>query len=273
MPELPEVETVVAGLRRVIVGQRIARARLLTRQLKRVNPKNFSEQVSGKTIRAVQRKGKQIIFELSDGWILWLHFRMTGKLWLLGLDEPETKFDAAAFELQPLGKKLVFYDQRRFGRLKLLRKEELGRFKEYARLGPDALEVSANEFAERLKKRKRMLKPLLLEQTAISGLGNIYADESLFLAKLHPAATSFRLSKEKLSRLYASMRKVLARAIRAGGSSIRDYSALDGRRGYFQIEHKVYQRTGLPCPVCGGKIQRIVMGQRSTHFCPRCQKR
>lgn len=273
MPELPEVETVTAGLRNSIVGQRIRSARLLTKQLARVNPKNFSGMVSGKTIEVVRRKGKQIIFELSDGWVLWVHFMMTGKFWLLGLDKPKTKFDGAVFELQPLGKKLVFYDQRRFGRLKLLRKEELGGLKEYACLGPDALEISADEFVRRLKKRKRMLKPLLLDQTTVAGLGNIYADESLFLAKIHPTATSSRLSNGKLSGLYSSVQKVLTRAIRAGGSSIRDYSAVDGRRGYFQIEHKVYQRTGERCLVCGGKIKRIVAAQRSTHFCPRCQKK
>jgi formamidopyrimidine-DNA glycosylase len=273
MPELPEVETVVAGLRSFIVGQRIRSARLLTKQLARVNPKKFSDTVSGKTIATVRRKGKQIIIELSGGWILWVHFMMTGKLRLLDLDEPETKFDGAVFLLQPLNKKLVFYDQRRFGRLKLLRKEKLAVLPEYVRLGPDALEVSADEFVRRLKARKRMLKPLLLDQTAIAGLGNIYADESLFLAKIHPAAASSRLSNERLSGLYSAVQKVLAGAIRAGGSSIRDYSAVDGRRGYFQIQHQVYQKTGEGCPVCGRKIKRIVVAQRSTHFCPRCQKK
>ncbi len=145
--------------------------------------------------------------------------------------------------------------------------------KEFARLGPDALDVSAEEFVQRLKQRKKRLKSLLLDQTAIAGLGNIYADESLFLAKIHPAAVSFRISKERLSGLYSSMQKVLACAIRVGGSSVRDYSAVDGRRGYFQIEHQVYQKTGLPCPVCGRKIKRILVAQRSTHFCPRCQQK
>lgn len=273
MPELPEVETVAAGLRNSIVGQRIASGQLLTKQLARVNPKNFSAIVSGKTIGSVNRKGKQILIELSDGWILWVHFMMTGKLWLLSLDEPETRFDGAVFELQPLAKKLVFYDQRRFGRLKLLRSGELTGLKEYARLGPDALAVSPEEFVQRLRARKKNLKSLLLDQTAVAGLGNIYADESLFLAKIHPTVHSSRLSKDRLSVLYSSMQKVLACAIRAGGSSIRDYSALDGRRGYFQIKHQVYQKTGLPCPVCGRTIKRIVVAQRSTHFCSRCQKK
>jgi len=267
------VETVAAGLRNSIVGQRIASGRLLTKQLARVNPKNFSSIVSGKTIESVNRKGKQIIIVLSGDWILWVHFMMTGKLWLLSPDEPETKFDGAVFELQPLRKKLVFYDQRRFGRLKLLRGGELTGLKEYARLGPDALTVSSEGFIQRLKERKKNLKSLLLDQTAVAGLGNIYADESLFLAKIHPAAHSSRLSKDRLSELYSSMQKVLAGAIRAGGSSIRDYSAVDGQRGYFQIEHRVYQKTGLPCPICGRKIERITIAQRSTHFCPRCQRK
>ena len=260
-------------MRSAIVGQRIVSARLLTRQLKEVNPKDFSKIVFGKTIVSVERSGKQIMIKLSDGWVLWIHFMMTGKLWLLKPDEPETKFDGANFKLHPAGKKLVFYDQRRFGRLKLLRKEELDRLKEFARLGPDALEVSAEEFVRRLKESKKTLKSLLLDQTRVAGLGNIYADESLFLAKIHPAAIGSRLSKERLSGLYWCVQKVLARAIRAGGSSIRDYSALDGRRGYFQIEHQVYQKTDLPCPVCGRKIKRIKVAQRSTHFCPFCQKK
>ncbi|HEU4436857.1 MAG TPA: bifunctional DNA-formamidopyrimidine glycosylase/DNA-(apurinic or apyrimidinic site) lyase, partial [candidate division Zixibacteria bacterium] len=272
-PELPEVETVAAGLRNSIIGQRIVSGRLLTKQLARVNPKNFSAVVSGKTIRSVNRKGKQIVIELTDDWILWVHFMMTGKLWLLGLDEPVTKFDGAIFQLQPLGKKLVFYDQRRFGRIKLLRKNELAQLKEYVRLGPDALTVSSEGFIQRLKARKKNLKSLLLDQTAVAGLGNIYADESLFLAKIHPAAHSSRLSMNRLSELYSSMQKVLAGAIRVGGSSIRDYSAVDGQRGYFQIEHQVYQKTGLPCPICGRKIERITIAQRSTHFCPRCQRK
>ncbi len=267
------METVAAGLRNSIIGQRIVFARLLTKQLKRVNPKNFSNAVSGKTVESLNRKGKQIIIELSDGWILWVHFMMTGKFWLLELSKPETKFDGAVFELEPLNKKLVFYDQRRFGRVKLLKKEALGGLKEYARLGPDALEVSADEFVQRLKARKRMLKSLLLDQTAVSGLGNIYADESLFEAKIHPAADSSRLSAGRLRRLYAAVQKVLALAVRAGGSSIRNYSAVDGQRGYFQIEHQVYQKTGEDCPVCGTKIKRILVAQRSTHFCLRCQKK
>lgn len=267
------METVAAGLRHSIIGQRIVSGRLLTKQLVRVNPKDFSGVVSGKIIRSVNRKGKQIVIGLSGGWVLWVHFMMTGKLWLLEPGEPETKFDGAVFELQPLGKKLVFYDQRRFGRLKLLREEELGQLKEFARLGPDALEVSVQEFVWRLKGRKKNLKALLLDQTSVAGLGNIYADESLFLAQIHPVAIGSRLSSERLSALYAAVRKVLTRAIQAGGSSIRDYSALDGRRGYFQIEHRVYQRTGFPCLICGRTIKRIVVAQRSTHFCSHCQKK
>jgi formamidopyrimidine-DNA glycosylase len=273
MPELPEVETVAAGLRNSIVGQRIASGRLLSKQLTRVNPKNFSSIVSGKTIQSVTRKGKQMIIELSDGWVLWVHLMMTGKLWLLALKEPETKFDGAVFKLRPLGKKLVFYDQRRFGRLKLLRKEELGRLKEFARLGPDALEIPAGEFVRRLRGRRKNLKSLLLDQTAVAGLGNIYADESLFLAKIHPLAVGSRVSSSRLSALYSAVRKVLGRAIQAGGSSIQNYSALDGRRGYFQTEHRVYQKTGLPCAVCGRRVKRIWVAQRSTHFCSHCQKK
>lgn len=273
MPELPEVETVVTGLRGSIVGQKIVRAELLTRQLVRINPPDFGETVGGKTIEAVRRKGKQILIELSHGLLFWVHFMMTGKLWLLNFEEPQTKFDGAVFELQPLGKKLVFYDQRRFGRLRLLKKEGLLQLKEYARSGPDALEISADEFVRLLKSKKRMLKPLLMDQSVIAGLGNIYVDESLFEAKIHPATTSSRLTEKRARDLYRAVQKVLKRAIKAGGSSIRDYSGVDGKRGYFQIMHKVYRKTGRPCPRCCANIKRMAIGQRSTHFCPACQKK
>lgn len=267
------METVITGLRSSIIGQKIIKAELLTKQLKRINPPDFAELVAGKTIEAVRRKGKQIIIELSDGWLLWGHLMMTGKLWLLPLNEPETKFDGAFFELQPVGKKLVFYDQRRFGKIKLLKKSELSGFKEHAQAGPDALEISRGDFVGRLKGRKRMLKPLLMDQTVVSGLGNIYVDESLFEARIHPAAVSSRLSEKRLLALFGAVQKVLKKAIKAGGSSIRDYSGLDGRKGYFQVRHKVYQKTGQSCPACGTKIKRLVIGQRSSHFCPRCQKK
>jgi len=273
MPELPEVETVVKGLQSFIVGQHIVKAQLLTKQLSRINSKDFSKVLPGKTIEGVGRKGKQIIIDLSNDWVLWIHLMMTGKLWLLGLDEPQTKFDGALFELEPLGKKLVFYDQRRFGKVKLLKSGELSKLKEYSQLGPDGLEVSKEDFIGRVKNRSRMLKPLLTDQSVISGLGNIYVDESLFVAKIHPQAVSSRLSRQKLEELFDAVRKVLKRAIRAGGSSIRDYSGVDGQRGYFQVEHKVYQKAGKPCPVCRTKIKRIILAQRSSHFCPKCQKR
>lgn len=267
------METVVAGLRGRVLGQRVGSARLLSRQLKRANPHDFADRVTGRVIEAVRRRGKQIVIELSDGWVLWGHLMMTGKLLLLELAEPETKFDRAMLVLHPLGKKLVFHDPRKFGRLKVMRKEQLPSLKEYARLGPDALQVSAEEFVYRLKARKRTLKALLLDQAVVAGLGNIYADESLFEAGIHPEARSDRLSKNRLLALHGAVRRVLGRAIRAGGSSIRDYSGVDGRKGFFQMKHQVYQKTGEPCPVCGTKIKRIVVAQRATHFCPCCQRK
>jgi len=273
MPELPEVETIINGLNNLIVGQQIVRAQLLTKQLLRLNSNDFTETLFGKTIEGVKRKGKQILIELSQDRVLWVHLMMTGKLWLLSLDEPQTKFDGVIFELEPLGKKLVFYDQRRFGKVKLLKNGELSKLKEYSQLGPDSLEISKAEFVARVKTRSRMLKPLLMDQSVISGLGNIYVDESLFVAKINPKAISSKLSRQKLEGLFEAVRKVLKRAIRAGGSSIRDFSGVDGQRGYFQVEHKVYRKAGKPCPVCRTKIKRIILAQRSSHFCPRCQKR
>lgn len=220
--------------------------------------------LAGQTIREVRRHGKFIVMELSSGSTLTLHLGMTGKL-LVNSDR--TAYTRAGFRLDQ--GELLFEDIRTFGRIEI----SAALPERVAALGPDALQVDASEFAARAKTRRSAIKPLLLNQRFLRGLGNIYADEALFGAGIHPRATASRLSLSRLRRLHDAIRQTLRQAIDAGGSSISDYVDADGVRGSFQERHQVYGREGAPCPRCGGPIRRILVAQRGTHFCPRCQKR
>jgi formamidopyrimidine-DNA glycosylase len=193
---------------------------------------------------------------------------MTGRLSFESTPEPARSHTHLIFNLDAPGSWLHFSDPRRFGKLRLITNRESDAISE---LGPDPLEISADEFWDRLRGRRSMLKALLLDQRFLRGLGNIYADESLFRAGIHPAAIAARLSRERSMRLYKGIRETLAQAIELGGSSISSYVDAQGRQGSFQQVHQVYQRTGEPCFRCGAPIRRMVIASRSTHFCSRCQ--
>jgi formamidopyrimidine-DNA glycosylase len=193
---------------------------------------------------------------------------MTGRLTCEATPEPLSPHTHLILSLDQPGQWLHYTDIRRFGRWRLLDASDAA----VGPLGPDPLEITFPEFARRLRARRCMLKSLLLDQRFLRGLGNIYADESLFLAGIHPAALSVRLNRQQARRLYDGIRKTLARAIAAGGSSIANYVDGLGNSGYFQHEHQVYQRTGEPCLRCGSRIRKMVIASRSTHFCPRCQR-
>lgn len=256
LPELPEVETVVRTLRPRIEGRRLLEVRLRTR-------KPWAAQAgraAGQMVHRVRRRAKYILFDLDEG-LLAIHLGMTGKLLAGAEPGPYTR---AVLLLD--GERVVFDDVRQFGSLRWLPAEPAG-------LGPDALSAPPGVFLERLAGRKTRLKALLLNQRFLAGLGNIYADESLFRAGIHPLAAASRLSRRRALRLHAAIQDVLAEAVAAGGSSVSDYVDADGRRGWFQMRHRVYQRTGEPCVVCGTPIRRILVAQRGTHFCPRCQRR
>lgn len=258
MPELPEVETVVRSLAPWLTGRRILQAVARSRRVVRSSLGG----AEGQAVRAVRRHGKHILVELEHG-ILDIHLGMTGKLLLGGRHGPHTR---AWFELDR--GELVYDDPRQFGRI-----EYGARLPERtARLGPDALAVSEDEFARRLAGRRSRIKPLLLNQTFLRGMGNIYTDEALFRARIHPRAAAWRLSRERARRLHQAMVEVLGEAVALGGSSISDYVDAEGRAGSFQISHRVYGREGEPCLVCGTPIRRIVLAQRGTHYCPRCQR-
>jgi formamidopyrimidine-DNA glycosylase len=256
MPELPEVETTVRALAPHVTGRTILEARFFT---PRILGWKAEPDLAGRTIGAVRRRGKYILLDLG-GDVLSVHLGMTGKLLVNSPPETHTR---AFFTLD--GATVNFVDPRMFGRIEW-------NSTRIARLGPEPLEVAFEEFQRRLKGRRTRIKALLLDQTFLSGVGNIYADESLHRAGIHPRAIAARLAPGRARRLFKAIREVLAEAIASGGSSISDYVDADGRKGWFQIRHRVYQRHGEKCRRCGSTIKRMLISQRGTHYCPGCQR-
>ena len=264
VPELPEVETVVRSIA-PLVGRRIVSAEFRgLRVLRGADPHHLAERVQGRRIAAIQRYGKFIVVSLKGGGYLAIHLGMTGRL-LLGGEPARHTHVVLTFDRGVL----FFDDSRQFGCFEFSEKFPL----RVARLGPEPLEVAFEDFAAALKRRKARIKALLLNQAFLRGLGNIYADEALFRAGIHPLAMAHRLRDPRPRRLYNAIVAVLREAIEAGGSSISDYVDAEGRRGFFQFSHRVYQRTGEPCLTCGTPIRRLLVAQRSSHFCPKCQRR
>jgi formamidopyrimidine-DNA glycosylase len=275
MPELPEVEHVVRALRPIVTGRRIVKAELnLERIAPEVSPSGFNILLRGKTITSVNRRGKYILFELDSQRLLTTHLRMTGKFVSLTTDDSLPPYAHVIFYLDD-ERRLVFCDMRQFGRMRFTQgKHELP--KELATLAPEPLSDDFTEeyFLETLARSRRSLKQLLLDQTRVSGLGNIYAVEALFLAGVNPLKPANRLSKPRARKLYQAIRQVLHEAIEAGSTLQIDME--DGNASYFGTPERfwrVYEREGEPCVNCGARIKRIVHGGRSTYYCPRCQRR
>ena len=275
MPELPEVETVVRGLRtslpgRVITAVHFGKTDFID------DPAAVAERLAGCRIEDVTRLGKFIRIELCpDGknapdshFSLVIHLGMTGQLTLARSSDNVLPHTHCFFHLDD-DRELRYTDIRRFGRMLLLPESALGEFER--RMGKEPLEITLEEFCNYLGSRRARVKALLLDQRVLRGIGNIYADESLFRARLHPARIAQCLAKKQLLALYDSVREVLTEAIRFRGSSVSDYVDAEGRRGEFQFQHRVYQRDGKPCVHCKTKIRRIIVAGRSSHFCPRCQ--
>lgn len=259
MPELPEVETIVRGLAPRLAGRRILSIETTQPRVLR----NSLQRAAGAVIRGVRRWGKHIVVELDRAHLI-IHLGMTGQLLL---DAEPGRHTHALFHLDR-GLTLLFNDIRQFGRLEFATRLP-GRLE---RLGPDPLELEEAAFVARLRARRSMLKPLLLNQEFLRGLGNIYADEALFRAGIHPRAIGSRLRAARARALYQAVVDVLTESIRHGGTSISDYVGSDGRQGSFQLRLRAYGRTGQPCLDCGALIRRIVLASRGTHFCPRCQR-
>ncbi|MGC2638585.1 MAG: bifunctional DNA-formamidopyrimidine glycosylase/DNA-(apurinic or apyrimidinic site) lyase [Acidobacteriaceae bacterium] len=281
MPELPEVETIAKGVDRRLRGDAIVSAWFSShREPFKTPPDQMAAALPGRRIARVRRVGKHIVVDLEagrkaagsrpetpaagqDSTQLLIHLGMTGQLLVSAADIPLLPHTHAVLGLAS-GRELRFVDPRRFGRLALLDEPFTGP-------GREPLTISKNDFAGLFRGRRLAIKAALLNQSLLHGVGNIYADESLFRAGIRPVRKAGLLTRERLDRLHDGLRAVLKAAIRAGGSSVSDYVDADGERGFFQIQHCVYMRTGLPCPVCGTPIRRIVLAGRGTHFCPRCQ--
>jgi formamidopyrimidine-DNA glycosylase len=262
MPELPEVETVVRTLAPRLAGRRIVNAQFFSRHVVRQKFPVLARRVRNQAVKSVSRHGKFIVLELDHGFLS-IHLGMTGKLLL---DSEPSAYARAIFELDR--GLLVYDDIRHFGRI-----EWSAELPDRAgALGPDALDISRDDFLKLLKIRHARIKPLLLNQKFLRGMGNIYTDEALFEARIHPRAIACSLSKERATRLHRAMIDILSAAIRLKGSSISDYVDADGEKGSFQLHHQVYGRAGEPCSICGSAIRRIVVGQRGTHYCPKCQR-
>jgi len=264
MPELPEVETFVRQLKPALVGRKILSADLRwNRTLALPSPKKFRENVMGQKIIDVGRRAKFIIIQLEDFNLL-VHLRMSGDLLIRNSTIGLEKHDRLIIKLSG-NKSLVFNDTRKFGRVWLTANPE----EVLGKLGPEPFsrEFTAQWLHTALRNKKRQLKPLLLDQTFLAGLGNIYTDEALHIAKLHPVTASDSVTAKQAEALHAAIRKVLKEGIRRNGASI-DWAY---RGGQFQNYFRVYDREGTACPVCGTEIQKILVGQRGTHFCPHCQ--
>jgi len=276
MPELPEVETIVRGLRTVLPGHTITSVRLGKTDFIE-DPAALGELLPGRRIDAVERMGKFIRLALSVGpgakgperqIDLIVHLGMTGWLGVRRPEDPVAPHTHAFFELED-GRELRYTDIRRFGQMLLLAGDHMGAFGE--RLGKEPLEVSASEFNQRLAGRRARIKALLLDQRVFRGIGNIYADESLWQARIHPARLAAGLNSTELGRLRKAIRRVLLRAIEDRGSSISDFVDAEGQPGEYQQRHRAYGREGKPCFRCGTKIRRAIVAGRSSFFCPHCQ--
>ena len=272
MPELPEVEHVVRALSPLVVGRRIIAAQL---NLKRIAPgisrPGFARRLRNAIITSVGRRGKYILFQLESGHVLATHLRMTGKFVSLTTDESLPPYAHVIFYLDD-ERRLVFCDMRQFGRMRIFTKLP----KELQSLAPEPLTDDFTEeyFIKTLSRSRRPLKHLLLDQTRVLGLGNIYAVEALFLAGVTPMKPANKLSKPRARKLYQAIRDVLQEAIDAGSTLRIDHA--DGNGSYFETPERfwrVYEREGEPCVKCGTKIRRVVQGGRSTYYCPSCQKR
>ncbi len=272
MPELPEVETIARGLDKRVAGDRVESVWLGTKKEPlKSSPREIVSVLEQSSILGVRRVGKHIVFDLNSGqkfthaaqWIV--HLGMTGRVLVCDVQDPLVAHTHAVVKLAS-GREIRFVDPRRFGRLSVSSNGE------FAAPGVEPLQVPLAEFISLFRGRKTPIKSALLNQSLLSGVGNIYADESLHRAGIRPRRRAASINPDGLARLHAALRKVLGEAIKLGGSSISDYVGADGEEGFFQLRHRVYGRAGEPCRVCKTPIKRIVIAGRSSHYCPQCQK-
>jgi formamidopyrimidine-DNA glycosylase len=291
MPELPEVEVTRRRIGKLLLGRKIAR--IVTTKPSYfflTSPKQLQLALPGQSVKKLDRHGKYLLARLDGGATLLLHLGMTGQLFGEGarslrlMKAPDRRAKASEkplgfspdehthlqLEFADGGPRVFFRDVRKFGKVLLVQAGQSDARLE--KLGIDALEANAVHLFDAAKKRKTPIKSLLLDQAVIAGIGNIYADEALFLASVSPRRAAKRVDLAACAAIVAAAQKVMRRSIQTGGSSISDYVNPDGSDGGYQNERRVYGRTDEPCPTCGTAIRRVVIAQRSTHFCPACQK-
>lgn len=273
MPELPEVETVVRGLRPHLVGRTMVSVEQRRKDLREKFPARFADRLAGRRVTAVERRAKYILIHLADGNVLVVHLGMTGQLVVGAKPNRLDAHDHVVIALDD-GRVVRFNDVRRFGLMDIVPAGELATHKRFRGIGPEPLDDAFNgAVLERaFRGRKGPIKAALLDQRNIAGIGNIYACEALHRAGLSPRRRAGTVRQERADRLAAAIRAVLEKAVAAGGSSARDYVNADGEPGLFQMEWVVYDREGKPCPGCGRPIRRIVQSGRSTFYCPTCQR-
>jgi formamidopyrimidine-DNA glycosylase len=268
MPELPEVETTVRGLERVLKGRRIRNVEARRADLRRALPVDLGQRLTGAVVTNLGRRAKYGTIDTDRGDTLVFHLGMSGH-WRVDPDEIR-KHDHFILETDD-ARRVALNDARRFGSLDLVRTDELAAWPAFAALGPEPLDIAAEELKRSLSGRTAPIKLLLLDQRIVAGLGNIYVCEALHRAGIHPTRPGGSISLQRLRRLVPAIHDVLAEAIVAGGSTLRDFASPDGELGYFSKSFAVYDREGRPC-ACGGTVRRMVQGGRSTFYCPRCQR-
>lgn len=278
MPELPEVEVTRLGIAPHLEGHRVSAVKIIDGRLRWPVPSNLNALLSGQKVLGIERRGKYLLMELDTGCLL-LHLGMTGTLRVLPNGDPLKPHDRVTFEFGKLSLRL--HDPRKFGAV-LWHPKSKGPIENNVLLQKLGVEPFSPEFSgelgadvlyKRSRKRSVAVKQFLLAGQAVVGVGNIYCSESLFEAGIHPAKAAGKLTRPQCSRLAAAVRLILKKAIAAGGSSLKDFVSSEGDPGHFMVQTKVYDRKDQPCKVCKTPIKQIVQGQRSTYFCPQCQKR
>ncbi|MCD6248757.1 MAG: bifunctional DNA-formamidopyrimidine glycosylase/DNA-(apurinic or apyrimidinic site) lyase [candidate division Zixibacteria bacterium] len=286
MPELPEVETIVRGLRPILENRTFAKVRsyappsmvVVSDTFKKHKKSKLETLLPGRTVESISRRGKNLLISLSGNLTLWVHLKMTGKFRIVEPSTPRHKHDLVLFDLvsnssQSTQNHLRFNDYRRFGRLRVYPNDELWLQPGLRDLGPEPLEIKADDFAKLFRSRTRMIKPALMDQSFIVGIGNIYADEALHLSRIHPTRVTSSVSPRKLVELHGHIQNLLKKSIKMMGTTVISFSGIYGLSGSFQKMLKVYGHEGEPCEHCGTKIVREKLGARSAHYCPHCQRR
>ncbi len=273
MPELPEVETVKENLKNKLIGRKILATKIYYSNII-AYPKLqlFQEEIENKTIKTIERRGKWLVFDL-DNYFLLSHLRMEGKYFLKGASSPLLKHEHIAFLLDD-ETKLIYHDVRKFGKMHLIPKDDINKIGPLKELGlePWDKDLTIKYLKEKLGKKSLPIKTVLLDQSIITGIGNIYVNEILFLSRINPLKPSKSLTDKELQKIINNTRIVLEDAIKMGGTTIRSYTSVNGKEGSFQQNLYVHGKENKSCPICGDPIKKIKVGGRGTYYCPTCQK-